>query len=44
MQSALDGTSIRRWDQFGSREIGFEEIVGQDEATGLLAIEQMMAA
>ena len=44
VQRALDGAGFWRREQFGPRQIGLEEIVGNHEAAALVAVEQVMAA
>src|ERR1035437_10909331 len=44
MQRALDRASLRRRNQLRPRQIDLEELIGHQQSTALIAIEQMMAA
>src|SRR5207248_1412624 len=44
MEPALGGARLRRRAQFRPRQIGFEELVGDQQSAASIAIGQMMAA
>src|SRR5262249_62382010 len=44
VQRAFDHAGLGRRCQFRPRQIGLEELVGDDEPTALMAVEQVMPA
>ena len=44
MQSLLGGARFRGWHQLGAGQIGLPELIGDQQMTRRVAVEQMMAA